>query len=84
MTEGIINEDDEFFMRLFFHAKKIYYIPFAHYLYTLCRPGSVTTLNMFATMKMVDAAKKQFWFGMNSVRRMYVVQTIGYLLVDIL
>lgn len=58
LTEGIINEDNEFFMRLFFHAKKIYYIPFAHYLYTLYRPGSVTTLNMFATMKMVDAAKK--------------------------
>lgn len=58
LTEGIINEDNEFFMRLFFFAQEIRYIPFAHYLYTLYRPGSVTTLNMHATKKMLLAASK--------------------------
>lgn len=58
LTEGIINEDNEYFMRLFFFAKEIRYIPVAHYLYTLYRPGSVTTLNMFATKKMLFAANK--------------------------
>lgn len=55
---GMINEDDEFRMRVFFFAKEVRYIPFAHYKYTLMRPGSVTTVNITATMKTISAAQK--------------------------
>ena len=55
---GIINEDDEFRMRAFFFAKEVRYIPYAHYKYTLMRPGSVTTVNFTATNKTVIAAQK--------------------------
>lgn len=55
---GIINEDDEIRMRVFFFAKEVRYIPYAHYKYTLMRPGSVTTTNFTDTNKTVTAALK--------------------------
>ena len=55
---GMINEDDEFRMRAFFFAKEVRYIPYAHYKYTLMRPGSVTTVNFSATNKTITAALK--------------------------
>ncbi|WP_314787134.1 glycosyltransferase [Segatella buccae] len=55
-VEGIINEDNEYYLRLLFFAKEIRYIPAAPYIYTLMRPGSVTTLNFTGTMKIVEAA----------------------------
>lgn len=55
---GIINEDDELRMRVFFFAKEVRYIPYAHYKYTLMRPGSVTTVNFSATNKTITAALK--------------------------
>jgi len=55
---GMINEDNEFRMRVFFFAKEVRYIPFAHYKYTLMRPGSVTTVNSGPTMKTVAATIK--------------------------
>lgn len=55
---GMINEDDEFRLRVFYFAKEVRYIPFAHYKYTLMRPGSVTTENFTPTNKTITAAKK--------------------------
>lgn len=55
---GMINEDNEFRMRVFFFAKEVRYIPYAHYKYTLMRPGSVTTVNSGPTMKTVAATLK--------------------------
>jgi glycosyltransferase involved in cell wall biosynthesis len=48
---GLLNEDDELRMRLFFFAKEVRYIPFAHYVYSAMRPGSLTTVNQSFTMK---------------------------------
>lgn len=53
---GIINEDNEYVFRVFFFAKEIRYIPYAHYIYTLMRTGSVTTVNFKATEKRLNAA----------------------------
>lgn len=41
--EGILYEDNEFRMRAFYFAKEIRFVPFAHYIYTANRPGSITT-----------------------------------------
>lgn len=42
-TPNLINEDDEISMRYYFFAKEVRYIPFAHYVYSAMRPGSLTT-----------------------------------------
>lgn len=65
---GIINEDDEFEFRAFFFAKEIRYIPYAHYIYTLMRTGSVTTVNFNATEKRLKAtlATLESWSGFAS------------------
>ena len=41
--EGILYEDNEFRMRAFFFANEIRFIPFAHYIYSANRVGSITT-----------------------------------------
>lgn len=41
--KGILFEDNEFRMRVFFFAKEIRFIPFAHYVYSLNRSGSIST-----------------------------------------
>lgn len=40
--EGIWHEDDEIRMRVFFFAKELRYIPYAPYIYTMMRAGSIT------------------------------------------
>lgn len=50
-TPKILNEDDELKMRLYFFAKEVRYIPFAHYVYSALRPNSLTTLNKDYTLK---------------------------------
>lgn len=50
-TPNLLNEDDELRMRLFFFAKEVRYIPFAHYVYSAMRPGSLTTENQSFTKK---------------------------------
>ena len=50
-TPNLLNEDDELRMRLFFFAKEVRYIPFAHYIYSAMRPGSLTTENHCFTIK---------------------------------
>lgn len=52
---GIIHEDDEIRMRMFFFAKEIRYIPYAHYIYTLLRPGSITQQSQTPKMKSINA-----------------------------
>ena len=52
---GIIHEDDELRMRMFFFAKEIRYIPYAHYIYTLLRPGSITQQSLTPKMKSINA-----------------------------
>lgn len=52
---GIIHEDDEIRMRMFFFATEIRYIPYAHYIYTLLRPGSITQQSQTPKMKSVYA-----------------------------
>ena len=44
-TPNLINEDDELRLRLFFFAKEVRYIQFAHYIYSAMRPGSITTVD---------------------------------------
>ena len=41
--KGILFEDNEFRMRVFFFAKEVRFIPFAHYVYSLNRSGSIST-----------------------------------------
>lgn len=48
---GLLHEDDELRMRLFFFAKEVRYIPFAHYVYSGMRPGSLTAENYTFTLK---------------------------------
>lgn len=55
---NLLNEDDEIRMRLFFFAKEIRYIPFAHYIYSAMRPGSLTTENHTFTIKSADSSIK--------------------------
>lgn len=50
-TPGLLHEDDELRMRLFFFAKEVRYIPFAHYIYSGMRPGSLTAENYTFTLK---------------------------------
>lgn len=50
-TPNLLNEDDELRMRLFFFAQEVRYIPFAHYIYSAMRPGSLTTENHSFTIK---------------------------------
>jgi glycosyltransferase involved in cell wall biosynthesis len=54
LTPGILHEDDEVRLRRFFFAKEIRYIPYAHYIYTILRPGSLTSMTIpTLTMKSV-------------------------------
>lgn len=57
-TPNLLHEDDEIQMRLFFYAKEIRYIPFAHYIYSAMRPGSLTTVNHTFTMKSAESCIK--------------------------
>lgn len=57
-TPNLLNEDDELRMRLFFFAKEVRYIPFAHYIYSALRPGSLTTANLTFTMKSAESSIK--------------------------
>lgn len=57
-TPNLLNEDDELCMRLFFFAKEVRYIPFAHYIYSAMRPGSLTTVNQSFTMKSAESSIK--------------------------
>lgn len=57
-TPKLLNEDDELRMRLFFFAKEVRYIPFAHYVYSAMRPGSLTTINHTFTMKSAESSIK--------------------------
>lgn len=57
-TANLLNEDDELRMRLFFFAKEVRYIPFAHYIYSAFRPGSITTVNQSFTMKSAESSIK--------------------------
>lgn len=57
-TPKLLNEDDELRMRLFFFAKEVRYIPFAHYVYSAMRPGSLTTVNHTFTMKSAESSIK--------------------------
>ena len=54
---GIIHEDDEIRLRLFFFAKEIRYIPYAHYIYTMLRPGGITD----ATWRVVTMKSVKYW-----------------------
>lgn len=54
-TPNLLNEDDELRMRLFFFAKEVRYIPFAHYIYSAMRPGSLTTMNHTFTRKSAES-----------------------------
>ena len=64
-TPKLLNEDDELRMRLFFFAKEVRYIPFAHYVYSAMRPGSLTTVNHTFTMKSAESSIKTIdsWKG---------------------
>lgn len=57
-TPNLLNEDDELRMRLFFFAKDVRFIPFAHYVYSAMRPGSLTTVNQTFTMKSAESSIK--------------------------
>lgn len=57
-TPELLNEDDELRMRLYFFAKEVRYIPFAHYVYSAMRPGSLTTVNHTFTMKSAESSIK--------------------------
>lgn len=57
-TPNLLNEDDEVCMRLYFFAKEVRYIPFAHYVYSAMRPGSITTVNHTFTMKSAESCIK--------------------------
>ena len=57
-TPKLLNEDDELRMRLFFFAKEVRYIPFAHYVYSAMRPGSLTTVNHTFTIKSAESSIK--------------------------
>ena len=51
----LLNEDDELRMRLFFFAKEV---PYAHYVYSANREGSLTTINKGKSMKVVESCMK--------------------------
>ena len=51
----IIHEDDEIRMRMFFFAKEIRYIPYAHYIYTLLRPCSITQQSQIPRKRTIKA-----------------------------
>ena len=57
-TPNLLNEDDELRMRLYFFAKEVRFIPFAHYVYSAMRPGSLTTVNQTFTMKSAESCIK--------------------------
>ena len=57
-SPGLLHEDDELQMRLYFYAKEVRYIPFAHYIYSAMRPGSLTTVNHTFTMKSAESSIK--------------------------
>lgn len=57
-TPNLLNEDDELRMRLFFFALEVRYIPFAHYIYSALRPGSLTTVNQTFTIKSAESCIK--------------------------
>ena len=57
-TPGLLHEDDELRMRLFFFAKEVRYIPFAHYIYSGMRPGSLTAENYTFTLKSAESCMK--------------------------
>ena len=50
-TPNLINEDDEISLRYYFFAKEVRYIPFAHYIYSAMRPGSLTTSDYSKTTR---------------------------------
>ena len=57
-TPNLINEDDEISLRYYFFAKEVRYIPFAHYVYSAMRPGSLTTADYNnVTRKNIDRMK---------------------------
>ena len=55
---GIVNEDIELFMRVFFFSKETRFIPFAHYIYTAARPGSVTTITNISNIRYTNSKLK--------------------------
>lgn len=58
LVPGLLNEDEEVRMRYFFFAKEVRYIPFAHYVYSANREGSLTTINKGKSMKVVESCMK--------------------------
>ena len=54
-VEGIIHEDDEIRLRVFFFAKEIRYINCSPYVYTMLRPGSITSLTQLPSLKSVKS-----------------------------
>ena len=85
-SPGLLHEDDELCMRLCFFAKEVRFIPFAHYIYSAMRPGSLTTVNHTFTMKSVDCSLKtiEIWkkfeqeFAYNSKQVCYINKFIKY------
>ena len=57
-SPGLLHEDDELQMRLYFFAKEVRYIPFAHYIYSAMRPGSLTTVNHSFTIESANSSIK--------------------------
>lgn len=51
---GLIHEDNEFTLRIFFFAKEVRFIPFAHYIYTGMRPGSITAESVSYSLKSAE------------------------------
>ena len=58
LVPGLLNEDEEVRMRYFFFAKEVRFIPFAHYVYSANREGSLTTINKGKSMKVVESCMK--------------------------
>ena len=57
-ASGLLHEDNELTMRLFFFAKEVRFIPFAHYIYSGMRPGSLTTESKAFSLKSAKDAMK--------------------------
>ena len=58
LVPGLLNEDEEVRMRYFFFAKEVRFIPYAHYVYSANREGSLTTINKGKSMKVVESCMK--------------------------
>lgn len=58
LAPGLLNEDEEVRMRYFFFAKEVRFIPFAHYVYSANREGSLTTINKGKSIKVVESCMK--------------------------